>query len=146
MSYWDTSALAKLYLVEADSEMFEAKAAEPGAILTSARITMFEFRRVALRKEAAGGLQPGGAEAVWQELASDVAAGWLRIHDPVESLLPEFDAVMTACYRRSPPLPARTLDALHLAVARLAEETEFVTTDKKLREAAAFLGFRLFPV
>ena len=39
MSHWDTSALAKLCWVEADSEVFEAKAAEPGATLTSARIT-----------------------------------------------------------------------------------------------------------
>ena len=37
------------------------------------------------------------------------------------------------------------MDALHLAAARVAGETELVATDKKLREAAGLLGFKLFP-
>lgn len=57
----------------------------------------------------------------------------------------EFDRIMAACYRRNPALPVRTLDALHLASARVAHETEVVATDRRLREAASFLGFTLFP-
>lgn len=53
---------------------------------------------------------------------------------------------MTTCYRHSPPVPVRTLDGLQFAAARMAGETELVATDKKLREAAVSLGFKLFPV
>ena len=45
----------------------------------------------------------------------------------------------------TPPILLRTLDALHLASARVAGETEIVATDKRLREAAKLLGFALFP-
>lgn len=39
----------------------------------------------------------------------------------------------------------RTNDALHLAAAHCAGETEIVATDKRLREAALALGHALFP-
>ena len=56
----------------------------------------------------------------------------------------EFNGVIAACYRRNPPLPIRTLDALHLASARVSGQTELVGTDKRLRDAAKLLGFSLF--
>jgi predicted nucleic acid-binding protein len=52
---------------------------------------------------------------------------------------------MMACYRNSPPLAVRTLDAIHLASARVSGEKEIVVTDKRLREAAVLLGFSVFP-
>jgi predicted nucleic acid-binding protein len=56
----------------------------------------------------------------------------------------EFNGVIAACYRRNPALPIRTLDALHLASARVSGQTELVGTDKRLRDAARLLGFSLF--
>ena len=82
MSYWDTSALAKLCLAAEDSSAFETKAAQPGAMLLTARVTVWEFRRVALRKEVAGALQTNGSEIIWQALESDIAPGWLGIVEP----------------------------------------------------------------
>ena len=146
MSYWDTSALAKLCLAAEDSSAFETKAAQPGAMLLTARVTVWEFRRVALRKEVAGDLHTNGAETLWQELESDIAPGWLGIVEPTGEFAQEFDRVMTTCYRHSPPVPVRTRDGLQFAAARMAGETELVATDKKLREAAVSLGFKLFPV
>jgi predicted nucleic acid-binding protein len=55
------------------------------------------------------------------------------------------NTIMATCYRRTPPLPLRTLDAIHLAAAHVAGETEIVVTDIRLREAANLLGFSLFP-
>ncbi len=146
MSYWDTSALAKLYTAEDDSHAFETKAAQPGATLLTARVTVWEFRRVALRKELAGAIQANGAEIIGQELESDIASGLLGIVEPTAQLAQEFDRVMTTCYRHAPSVPIRTMDALHPAAARVAGEIEMVATDRKLREAAVVLGFRLFPV
>ena len=57
----------------------------------------------------------------------------------------EFSQIIEICYRRTPPLFIRTFDAIHLASARVAGETEIVATDKRLRDAAGQLGFTLFP-
>ncbi len=32
----------------------------------------------------------------------------------------ELDAMMASCYRRTPPIPLRAFDAIHLAAARVA--------------------------
>jgi hypothetical protein len=53
MSYWDTSTLSKLYIPEPDSSDFEKKAANEPTIFT-ARIALYEMRRVAFRKEIEG--------------------------------------------------------------------------------------------
>ena len=57
----------------------------------------------------------------------------------------EFGQVLAFCYSQSPMIPIRTLDALHLASARVAGESELVATDKRMRDAAKALGFSLFP-
>jgi predicted nucleic acid-binding protein len=145
MSYWDTSALAKLYVTEPDSTIFERKAAAERQDPVTARVTLFEMRRVAFRKEADGFVRPLFAETILQKLAANVQTGGVRVVEDDVAMIAEFDRIMAACYRRNPPLLLRTLDALHLASARVAGETEIVATDTRLREAARFLGFSLFP-
>lgn len=144
MSYWDTSALAKLYVPESDSADFEKKAASQPVILT-ARLALYEMRRVAFRKESAGLIPTGTAEAVFSQLDQDIVQGEIRIVEVSSGVEMEFNALMALCYRRTPPLPARTFDALHLASARASGETEIVATDNHLREAAKLLGFSVFP-
>ena len=39
------------------------------------------------------------------------------------------------CYQQAPRIPLRTLNALHLASARVAGETEFVATDNRMRDS-----------
>lgn len=53
---------------------------------------------------------------------------------------------MAKCYRRTPPLRIRTLDALHLASARADNQIELVAADNRMRDAAKLLGLALFPV
>lgn len=89
MSYWDTSALAKLFVAEPDSTLFERHAAESAAPAVTAEITVLEMRRVAYRKEVAGVLQPGTAEATLADLDADVAAGSIRggaVRDSAEGI------------------------------------------------------------
>ena len=57
MSYWDTSALGKLYVPEPDSADFEKKAASEPIILT-ARLALYEMRRVALARKAPDSSRP----------------------------------------------------------------------------------------
>jgi predicted nucleic acid-binding protein len=145
VSYWDTSALAKLYVPETDSPSFRLHAAQAGLPPVTAEVTPLEMRRVAFRKEVAGGLQSGAAETTVAQVEADVTAGRIELVEQARAVVRELDQVMAACYRRNPPLLLRTLDALHLASARAAGETDIVATDRRLREAARFLGFGLFP-
>jgi hypothetical protein len=75
----------------------------------------------------------------------DVAAGELPLVELGADVEREFGQVLGQCYQQTPPIPLRTLDALHLASARVAGGSELVATDKRMREAAHLLGFSLFP-
>jgi predicted nucleic acid-binding protein len=145
MSYWDTSALGKLYFPEPDSSDFVQKAAVDPAIATT-RLALYEMRRVAFRKESEGFIQAGTAESVLAQVNQDVAAGQIRTVEMDARVEAEFNAIMATCYRHTPPLPVRTLDALHLASARTDHQTELVATDKRVRGAARLLGLSVFPV
>lgn len=145
MSYWDTSTLSKLYLPEADSSAFARKAAGSATIVT-AKLALYEMRRVAFRKESDGLIPANTAEVVLSQVDQDIAAGQIRVAEMDLSVEAEFNAIMARCYRHAPPIPIRTFDAIHLATARVAGETEVVATDNRLREAAKLLGFSLFPV
>jgi uncharacterized protein len=144
MSYWDTSTLSKLYLAEPDSVDFVRKAANDSVMVT-AKLTLYEMRRVAFRKENDGVIQPGTAEMVLTQLIRDIAAGHVRLIEIQPRVEDEFNAVMAACYRHVPPVPIRTLDALHIASARADGQSELVATDKRMREAAKLFGLSLFP-
>ncbi|HKQ36553.1 MAG TPA: type II toxin-antitoxin system VapC family toxin [Verrucomicrobiae bacterium] len=144
MSYWDTSALGKLYVPEPDSVNFEQKAAGTAAIVTT-RFALYEMSRIAFRKEVEGSIPVRSAESIASHLQQDLAAGQIRIIDIDSRIEAEFNTVMAACYRNARPLLVRTFDAIHLASARVSAETEVVATDSRLREAAKLLGLSVFP-
>jgi predicted nucleic acid-binding protein len=143
MSYWDTSALVKLYLVEPDSAQFESLAlASPVVIGMTAR---HEMRTVFHRREAEAVIPAGEAMALYQRMISDAASGVLRLQPDSDDVEREFGKVLEKCFSQTPPLFIRTNDGLHLAAARVAGETEFVTADLRQRAAAQLLGFTLLP-
>lgn len=145
MNYWDTSALVKLYAEEPDSVAFETHAGLTSNPLGICRMGLYEARATFHRKEAEGSLKSGTAATLYAQLLQDVAAGEVRLTELDSDLDRAYGAVIEQCYRQAPPLPLRTLDALHLAAARLSGSTEVVATDKRMREAARLLGFALFP-
>ena len=145
MSYWDTSTLVKLYAKEPDSAVFESHALNaPGQMVTS-RIALYEAQATFHRKESEGTLQPGAALTLYIELLQDVADQAVRLIELGPDLEREYGQALTLFYQQTPPIPLRTLDALHLASVRVSGETEIVATDKRLRDAAKLLGFSLFP-
>lgn len=146
MSYWDTSALVKLYAQEPDSAAFESHAGNTVGPLIVCRVGLYEARATFHRKEAAGSLKSGTAETLYAQLLQDVAAGEVRLSELDENLDRHYGMVIAQCYRQAPPLLLRTLDALHLAAAQLAGVKEVVATDKRMREAARLLGYALFPL
>ena len=145
MAYWDTSTLVKLYAKEPDSALFEAQAMSTAAVAVASRIALYEARATFQRKEAEGILQSGAAQKLYSELLQDVGTGEVRLVELGPDVEQEYGQVLTLCYQQNPRIPLRTLDALHLASARVAGETELVATDKRMRDAAKALGFSLFP-
>ncbi len=145
MSYWDTSTLVKLYAQEPDSAAFENYALSATAKPVTSRIALYEARATFQRKEAEGILQPGYAPKLYAEVLQDISAGELRLVELGADVEREYGQVLDQCYQQTPPILLRTLDALHLASAHVAGETELAATDKRMRDAAKLLGFALFP-
>lgn len=144
MSYWDTSALAKLYVQETDSIVFEQHAAAAQR-LTASETGRLELRTVLRRREAEGSLSAGATTRMHASFAGLIVAGKITEVTITPALEADFFTILDACLGHSPPVFLRTNDALHLAAARQARETEVVSTDKGLRKAALHLGFTVFP-
>lgn len=144
MSYWDTSALAKLYVSEPDSADFESHAAAASQTTVS-ETGRLELRAVLRRREAEGSLSEGSTSLLHRSFCDLIASGRFLEQTVTPALEAEYFAILDACLGQIPPIFLRTNDALHLAAARCAKETEVVTTDKGQRKAALFLGFTLFP-
>jgi len=122
MSYWDTSALAKLYLKEPDSAQFESLALASPVI--SGMIARHEMRTVFHRREAEAAIPGGEAATLYRRMASDVASGVLRLQPDSDDVEREFGRVLERCFSQAPPLFIRTNDALHLASAQVAGELD----------------------
>ncbi len=144
MSYWDTSCLIKLYTPEPDSQLFRDFLDTGGACVTC-DITPLEFWAAIRRKESEGVLAPGEARKLQIALETDLADGLIQMTSCDSAVRIRFDEIVDLCHSMVPPIFIRTNDALHLAAAHYAGETEIAATDKRLREAAVALGHTLFP-
>ena len=127
MSYWDTSALVKLFVVESDSAQYDALALTSKVVIGP--IARHEARTVFRRREAEGVIPAGQGAALYARFISDIASGVLRLQPDTDDVEREFGIVLETCFSQTPPVFIRTNDALHLAAARVAGETEFVTAD-----------------
>lgn len=144
MSYWDTSALAKLYVQEVDSAVFESHAANHPSIVVS-ETGRLELRAVLRRREAEGALSPGATETLYASFCALISSCQFTEEVITPELESEYYNILDSCLGQSPPIFLRTNDALHLAAAGRAKQSEVVSTDKGLRKAALFLGFTVFP-
>ena len=144
MSYWDTSALVKLFVAEADSAQFQQFAGSAARIVTAA-IARFEARTVFRRREAEGALPAGEAAALSADLDRDVANGRVVMQASDAAVERDFAKVLEKCFSPTSPVFIRTNDALHLASAIAAGETEFVTADLRQRAAAKLMGLTVQP-
>jgi predicted nucleic acid-binding protein len=145
VSYWDSSALLKLYAKEADSPVFEQYALQLGSPPVISRLGLHEIHTALRRKESEGVLIPGGAATIHQQLLQHALNRQITIIEFTSGVENKFRDVLEQCFKKAPPLLVRTMDAIHLASALVASETEIVVTDKRMRDCAAMLGLKLFP-
>lgn len=143
--YWDSSALVKLYAPEADSGAYEQIADASVRRIRTSAIALVEMYSALTGKERRGELRPGQAEHLFETFLSDVTAGELLIVDCNHAAAAEARRAVRACSRFSPPVAIRSLDAIHLGSAIAVRATAIVTVDKRLRQAAKVVGFRVVP-
>ena len=145
MSYWDSSALVKLFADENDSAVFHARARVVADMLVTSELTRLELWSALRRKEIEGEIAHGGAAARLANFDLGAARACWRFVILTDAVRAEFERIIEKCCSQRPPIFIRTLDALHIAAARVSGETEIVATDKRMRDAATLLGFQLFP-
>lgn len=132
--YVDTSALAKWYVNEAHSEEFEGFINQVGQGLI-ARLTVVEFRCLLARRRRAAAIDTRQENAAFRAFETDAKDGYWRI-EPVHDahLLTALDLL-----ERLRAIPLRTLDAIHLAIARTSKANMIATADKIMADAARLL-------
>jgi hypothetical protein len=102
VSYWDTSALLKLYVTEEDSPAFLALAAGAQKVMTGF-IGKYESRAVFRRREADQVLVAGAAALCYQKLVEHAARGRLEIVPESELLEHEYGVILNRCLSQTPP-------------------------------------------
>jgi predicted nucleic acid-binding protein len=138
LSYIDTSALAKWYLPESGSESF-AKWIQHQDNTYISSLTVTEFRCLLsrrLRMELLNALQ---VQQIYAKFKQDVEDAHL-IHYPIDNRHIINASLMIESL---PSVPLRTLDALHLTVARDIPADIIATADTVMTEAAQLLNFKV---
>lgn len=138
MVYVDTSALAKWYLNERGSAELTDWIVEQSEPWIST-LTSLEMRCLLARRRRAGEIQPETEQRAFSTFEQDLVDGHLFLH-PVDD---EAVRGALALMGRLAELPLRTLDALHLALARQLAAPQIATADVKMADAAAALGLEV---
>ena len=138
--YVDSCILVKLLVVEPDSEYF-VRALEGKRLVTS-ELAGTEVFSALLGRERAGKISITDRRRAWHEFQARVEAGELRVEPLNEIVLRKTEHVLERCH---PKVLLRTLDAIHLATADLCHDFPLATTDNRMRDAAALMGYEVFP-
>jgi len=122
-AYLDTSALAKWYLNEPNSDTFEAFVrALPGAAIS--RLTTLEFRCLLTRRRRVGDITSAIERRVFSSFENDIRAGFLDVHPLEDHHVVAAAEVVNRLSRHA----LRSLDALHLAWSCSIEKTPSAVT------------------
>jgi predicted nucleic acid-binding protein len=136
--YIDSSALAKLYVPEVESDRLDDfLRGKVGLMISELAIT--EVLSAVARRKRDGELKPEIANRIREAVLADADSGSLArlhldptVHRAAERLLLASDSVHL-----------RTLDALHLALAFSGAATHVLTFDRRMREAALHYGLNV---
>ncbi|MBN1613359.1 MAG: type II toxin-antitoxin system VapC family toxin [Deltaproteobacteria bacterium] len=140
MKFWDSSALIPLFFEEGHSETVQAIAKDDGNMIVW-WATILECRSAIARLRREGTLS-NAEEDQLLDLVKDLAGSWTEI-SPGEN-------VRNIALRLLSVHPLRAADSLQLAAALIwadlpAQNSEFVSLDQRLREAARKEGFSVLP-
>jgi predicted nucleic acid-binding protein len=135
-AYLDTSALAKWYLEESNSNEFVAYLRTLDVAVISS-LTVVEMRSLLSRRRRRGEITTEDEAVLFAALLDDLARGWLQRYPMEDSRFDEAANLLT----RYPESQLRTLDALHLVQAAHAGARTVATADIVMANAAIKMGF-----
>lgn len=130
--YLDTSALAKIYVTESESDALEAALLGRRDILVS-ELAVTELTSALVRRVRAGDLDPAHARRVYTGLLRDLADGQYRSVEVTREVHREAERLLLTVGRRT---GLRAADALHLALANLFGARVLISFDVRMRTAA----------
>lgn len=129
----------KRYVSEPQSAAFDAFFVAQAPVAVS-RLTMVEMRCALARRRRAGQIDAGLERRALEEIRTDIQDGAI-------ALFPVADGAVAEAFHlldRVGDTALRTLDALHLSLARALNASGFSTADGNQAQAAQVLGFRIF--
>jgi len=131
MVYLDTSALAKWYLNEANSDVFADWIGQQDDVHISS-LTATEMRCLLARRKREGDISTELEQQIFSAFTEDMEHGYLSLH----SLNHEHAVAAIRLIDQLPQHALRTLDAMHLAIARSIGAGTIATADHTMAEAA----------
>jgi predicted nucleic acid-binding protein len=134
--YLDTSALAKWYLNEPRSDAVEKYIQEHGPVAIS-DLTVVEMRSLLARRRREKHIDATTETRVFASLQEDMRQRFLVCY-PLPN---ELAAAAINLISSLPHVPLRTLDALHLAIAKEIDAATVVTADRVMVVGAEAMGF-----
>lgn len=136
--YFDTSALAKWYLNETQSEEVEGYIQEHGPAEIS-DLTIVEMRSLLARRRREKDFDAKTEMRVFAAFVEDIRQGFLIRHPISETVADGAVNLISAL----PDAALRTLDALHLVIAKEIDATVVATSDRTMAECAKSMGFKV---
>lgn len=136
--YFDTSALAKWYLNEPGSDAVEKYIQQHGPVDIS-DLTVVEMRSLLSRRRRERAIDARTEIRVFATFQEDIRHGFLFCHPLPSGLV----AAAVNLLSLLSDAPLRTLDALHLAMAREIQSDVLATADRIMGTAGAAMGFRV---
>jgi len=134
--YFDTSALAKWYLNEVRSDDVERYIQDHGPVAIS-ELTVVEMRCLLAKRRREKNLDLKMEAQVFATFQEDIRQGFLICH-----LLPKnLAAGSVNLLSVLADVPLRTLDALHLMIAREIQTDILATADKVMATGGKLMAF-----
>ena len=136
--YFDTSALAKWYINESDSENVETFLRNHGPVAISV-LTSVEMRSLLTRRRKNRDFDPEMEMRIWATFNEDVQRKHLIRLAVSEDIFHSAINIIAML----PEISLRTLDALHLAICHNNDIPRIATADKIMADSASKLGMEV---
>lgn len=134
--YFDTNALAKWYLNEERSDGVE-RYIQDHAPVDISDLTVLEMRCLLARRRRVRNIDSKMEIQVFATFEEDIRHGFLACH-PLPHGVTAGAANLVSVL---PGLPLRTLDAMHLMIAKEIQTDVLVTADRVMAAGAKAMGF-----
>lgn len=137
--YVDTSALVKFYYPEEGSEAVEKRLLKASRVFL-AQISLLEMASALAKKLRARELGVRERSSIWTAFLSDLKAAPLEV---VPIRPGHLDHAVDLVNEFGKTFGLRSLDAVHLAVARLVQCDEVLTADKRMAAVGRRLAMKV---